>query len=67
MEPHMLVVEEAVFQLLELLVELMVQVDLVVEELVQHRVEHLVLKIQAVVVVDQIDLLMVDLVEKVLL
>ena len=63
----MVVEEEAVFQLLELLVELMVQVELVVEELVEMMVEHLVLKIEAVVVVDQTDLLMVDLVEKVLL
>tara|TARA_B100000282_G_scaffold264165_1_gene214557 strand:+ start:343 stop:546 length:204 start_codon:yes stop_codon:yes gene_type:complete len=67
MEPHMLVEEEAVFQSLELLVVLMVLVDLVVEELAHHQVEEMELLIQAVVVVDQTDLIMVDLVEKVLL
>ena len=63
----MLVEEEDVFQLLELLVVLMVLVDLVVEELAHHQVEEMELLIQAVVVVDQTDLIMVDLVEKVLL
>jgi hypothetical protein len=67
METHMLVEEEDVFQLLELLVVLMVLVDLVVEELAHHQVEEMELLIQAVVVVDQTDLIMVDLVEKVLL
>ena len=67
MEPHMLVEEEVVFQLLELLVVLMVLVDLVVEELAHHQVEQMELLILEVVVVDQTDPIMVDLVEKVLL
>ena len=63
----MLVEEEVVFQLLELLVVLMVLVDLVVEELAHHQVEQMELLILEGVVVDQTDLIMVDLVEKVLL
>ena len=67
METYMVVEEEVVFQSLELLVVLMVLVDLVVEELAHHQVEQMELLIEAVVVVDQTDLIMVDLVEKVLL
>ena len=63
----MLVVEEVVFQLLELPVVLQVLVDLVVEELAQHQVEQMELLTLEVVVVDQTDLIMVVLVVQVLL
>ena len=48
-------------------VSLVVLVDLVVGELAHHQVEQMELLILEVVVVDQTDLIMVDLVEKVLL